>query len=226
MKTSNYILISFFVFLFGGVFVLFLSAKIHQGGSDRGVYSEEKKLEHFSVVVAEPGAEFYLRNAENPRMLSFYEKPDTSNFLPFGIRNDTLFVFANSGSNKPRLLHEIYGRGIKCIVAKDKSYISLQEFRADTLIVKLNNAVLDAFFDKTKNQTSLLSLKSVGSKINLAGIHAGNLDVQLNGTELNAWDNSIVSLCGTLTNHSKISFWKLGKINLEADSTSNYGLNK
>lgn len=226
MKTSNYIIIAFFTFLFGGVFVLFLSAKIHQGDSDRGVYSEEKKMDPFSVVVAEPGAEFHLRNAENPKMLCFYQKPDTSNFLPFGVRNDTLFVFAYSGIKKPRLPHEIYGRNIKCIVAKDKSYISLQEFRADTLIVKLNNAVLDAFFDKARNRTYSLSIQSVGSKINLAGIHAGNLDVQLNGTELRAWDNSIDSLCGTLTNHSNISIWKLGKINLEADSTSNYGLNK
>lgn len=226
MKTSNYIIIAFFIFLFGGVFVLFLSAKIHQGDSDRGVYSEEKKLEPFSVVVAEPGAAFHLRNAEYPRMLSFNQKPDTCKFLKYGIRNDTLFVFASKEKKKLNKWHEIYGRNIKSIVAKDKAHILLQEFRADTLIVKLTNAVLDAFFDKTRNHTSLLSIQAVGSKVNLAGINAGNLDVQLNGTELKAWDNSIDSLYGTLANYSKLSMWKLGKINLEADSTSNYGLNK
>jgi len=226
MKTSNYILIAFFIFLFGGVFVLFLSAKIHQGGSDIGVYSEEKKLEPFSVVVAEPGAAFHLRNAEYPRMRCFYEKPDTSNFLKYGIRNDTLFVFAYSGIKEPRLPHEIYGRNIRSIVAKENSYMNLQQFAADTLFVRLNNAKLDAFFDKTKNKTALLSIQAVGSKVYLAGINGGNLEVQLNGTVLNSWDIAIDSLYGTLANYSNLSMWKLGKINLEADSTSNYGLNK
>jgi hypothetical protein len=226
MKTSNYIIIAFFVFLFGGVFVLFLSSKIHQGDSDSGVYSEEKKLEPFSVVVAEPGAEFHLRNAEYPRMRSFYQKPDTCGFLEYGIRNDTLFVFAISGNKQPRLPHEIYARNLKSIVAKENSYISLQEFQADTLIVNLNNAVLDAFFDQTKNHASSLSIQAISSKINLTRINVDNLNIQLNETTLNAWNNSIVGISGSLTDHSSLSVDAMNKINVEVDSTSTYHLNK
>lgn len=228
MKTSNYITISFFVFLFGGVFVLFLSAKIHQRDNNGGLWiSEEKKLEPFSVVVAEPGANFHIRIAEYPRMRTHYQMPDTCHFPQFSIRNDSLFIFSDLGIEKPRNYPDvIYVKDLKSIVAKDKSCMSLQEFTADTLSIKLNNASLDAFFDKTKNTTELFSIQAVGSKINLAGINAGNLDVQLNGTELNSWNNSIVSLYGTLTNHSNLSILKSGKINLEADSTSTYTIQK
>ena len=226
MKTSNFILIAFFIFLFGGVFVLFLAAKIHQGGSDRGLFAEEKKLEPFSVVVAEPGASFHLRDAEYPRMRCYYQKPDTCNFLKYGIRNDTLFVFAQSGIVKPRLPHEIYVRNIKSIVAKENSYMNLQEFVADTLIVKLNNAALDAYFDKTKNHTSSLSILAISSKIYLTGINADNLNIQLNETTLNAWNNSIVNISGSLTDHSSLSIDAMKKFSFEVDSTSTYHLNK
>jgi len=226
MKTSNYIIIAFFIFLFGGVFVLFLSAKIHQRDSSLGLFAEEKELEPFSVIVAEPGANFYLRIAEYPRISCEYQKPDSCKYPPLGIRNDTLFVFSLTGKVKPQHRINIYAKHLKSIVAKEKSYISLQNFRVDTLIVKLNNAVLDAFFDRTRNHNSSLSIQSFGSKVYLAGINGGNLEVQLNGTVLNSWDISIDSLYGTLANYSNLSMWKLGKINLEADSTSNYGLNK
>ena len=226
MKTSNYIIIAFFVFLFGGVFVLFVSAKIHQRSSVSGLWSEEKKLEPFSVVVAEAGANFHLRAAEFPRMQSFYEKPDSINFPKYGIRNDTLFVFANSGIKPPRLPHEIYGRNIKCIIAKENSFVSLQEFCADTLMLKLNNAAVDAFFDKTKRQTTRLSVQATGSRLKLAGVRLENLDLQLNDSKLNAWDNSITVISGSLKDHSSLSVGAITKISIEVDSTSTYQLNK
>ena len=228
MKTSNYILISFFVFLFGGVFVLFLSSKIHQGGSDRGLFAEEKRLESFSAVVAEPGANFYLRIGEYPRMLSYYEKPDSCSFPEYGIRNDTLFVFAGKKNIKHSLRNkiDIYGNNIKSIVAKENSYMSLQQFAADTLFVRLNNAKLDAFFDKTKSTTALFSIQAVESDISLTGANIGSIDIQLNKTKMHTWNNSIGSLSGSLKNDSHVTFGWLNKISLDVDSTSAYQLLK
>ncbi len=228
MKTSNYIIIAFFVFLFGGVFVLFLSSKIHQGDSDRGLYSEEKKLESFSVVVAEPGANFHLRNGENPRMLCSYELPDTCSFPEYGIRNDTLFVFARKKNIKPGYGNkiDIYGKNIKSIIAKENSYMSLQQFAADTLYMRLNNAKLDAFFDKTKSTTALFSIQAVESDISLTGAIIGSIDIQLNKTKMQTWNNSIGSLSGSLKNDSHVTFGWLNKISLDIDSTSAYQLMK
>lgn len=224
MKTSNYILIAFFVFLLTCTFVLFLDAKMNF--KDRVKHYQEKKLDPFSVIVAETGAEFYIRNGENPQMFCYYESPDTSSFPEYGIRNDTLFVFACKEKKKPGKSHEIYGRNIKSILAKENSFVSLQQFKADTLDVKLNHATFEAFFDKTKGPTSQLSITASDSKINMRGVQLENLNVHLNKTNMNSWDNSIVHLSGSLVNQSKLSIGAIQKISLDVDSTSTYQLNK
>jgi hypothetical protein len=224
MKTSNYILIAFFVFLITCTFVLFLDAKMNF--KSRQVGLEEKRLETFSVVVAEDGAEFNIRNGEYPRMACYYAKPDTCTFPEYGIRNDTLFVFACNEKKQPGKSHEIYGRNIKSIVAKVNSIVRLQQFTADTLDVKLDHAVFEAFFDKTKGPTAQLSISASISKITLSGVHLENLNVHLNRTKMNSWNNSISNLSGSLANKSSLSIGAIQKISLDVDSTSTYQLNK
>lgn len=237
MKTSNYIIIAFFVFLFGGIFVLFVAAKMHQRDNNGGPWlseekkliwlSEEKKLESFSVVVAEPQAYFQLRIGENPRIRSSYQKPDTCNFPPFGIRNDTLFVFPYPDGEKKLVIQDvIFVKGIKSIIAKEKSYLNLQEFWADSLIIKLKHAQLDAFFDKTKNRISKFSIQAEESKMKLANANIERVDIQISQSIIQALDNSIGSLSGTLNNHSNIQVRVMEKVNVEVDSTSNYNILK
>lgn len=224
MKTSNYILIAFFVFLITCTFVLFLDAKMYN--KDRQIGLQEKRLEPFSVVVAEEGAEFNIRNGEYPRMTCYYDKPDTCTFPEYGIRNDTLFVFACKEKKKPGRWHEIHGRNIKSIVAKVNSIVKLQQFTADSLDVKLDYAIFEAHFDQTKGSTAQLSIIASNAKINLSRAVFENLNVRLNKTNMNSWDNSIVHLSGSLVNQSKLSIGAIQKISLDVDSTSTYQLNK
>jgi hypothetical protein len=224
MKTSNYIFIAFFVFLITCTFVLYLDAKMNF--KNRQVGLQQKRLEPFSVVVAESGAEFNIRKGEYPRMLSYYDKPDTCSFPEYGIRNDTLFVFASKEKKKPNKWNEIYGRNIKCIVAKVNSNVRLQQFMADTLAIKLDNAVFDANFDNAKNRTLQLTMIANNSKINLHGANIDHLNIQLNKTNMNSWNNSIVQLSGSITNQSRLSLGSIQKISLDVDSTSAYQLQK
>lgn len=224
MKTSNYIIIAFFIFLLTCTFVLFLDAKMNFKNRQVGLH--EKRLEPFSVVVAESGAEFNIRKGEYPRMLSYYDKPDTCSFPEYGIRNDTLFVFTSKEKKKPNKWNEIYGRNIKCIVAKVNSNVRLQQFMADTLVIKLEYAVFDANFDNAKNRTLQLCMIANNSNINLHGAHIDHLNVQLNKTNMNSWNNSIVQLSGSLTNQSRLSLGAIQKISLDVDLTSAYQLQK
>ncbi|MBV5313304.1 MAG: hypothetical protein JZU47_08415 [Prolixibacteraceae bacterium] len=224
MKTSNYIIIAFFVFLITCTFVLFLDAKMNF--KNRQVGLQEKRLEPFSVVVAEDGAEFNIRNGEYPRMTCYYDKPDTCTFPEYGIRNDTLFVFACKEKKKPNKWHEIHGRNIKSIVAKVNSIVKLQQFTADSLDVKLDYAIFEAYFDQTKGPKAQLSITASTSKINMSGAHLENLNVRLNKTKMNSWNNSIVHLSGSLANKSELSIGAIQKISLEVDSTSAYQLQK
>jgi len=226
MKTSNYITIAFFVFLFGGVFVLFLAAKVHQGHENENHWEgKEKVLEPFSTVVAEPGAKLFLRIGDQPKMICNYLKPDTCNFPPFVVRNDTLFVFYNPRITKDMNIN-VYGKGIKAIVGKKDSYMNLQEFWVDSLTIKLNQAKLDAYFDKTKNRTTTFSILAEESMMNLTDANIERIDIQISKSTIKAWNNSIRSLSGTLKDHSDIQVKVMEKVNVEVDSTSNYNILK
>jgi len=224
MKTSNYIIIAFFVFLITCTLFLFLDAKMNF--KNRQVGLQEKRLEPFSVVVAESGAEFNIRKGEYPRILCYYDKPDTCSFPEYGIRNDTLFVFASKEKKKQNKWTEIYGRNIKSIVAKVNSNVSLQQFTTDSLDVKLDYAIFEAYFEQTKGPKAQLSITASTSKINMSGAHLENLNVRLNKTKMNSWNNSIVHLSGSIANKSELSIGAIQKISLEVDSTSAYQLQK
>lgn len=227
MKTSNYISIAYLVFLFGGVFMLFLAAKI----DPRGYYNQEflsleKPLDNFSVVIAEAGADIRLKSGQTSKISLQYPKGDTCSLPPFFVRNDTLFVSSYPEKEKQKTV-EVECNGIKSIQGKEKSQVSIENFHTDTLSIKLSNAELDAYFDNAQRSTTLLfSILAEESKINLKGANIENLDVLLNKTKIRAWNNSIGSLSGTLTNQSEIQIHVMKKINLEVDSTSNYNLLK
>lgn len=225
MKTSNYILISFFVFLFGGIFVLFLAAKIDPRGSyHHGRSTQEKALDNFSVVVAEQDANIRLITGESSKMVLNYLKEDSCSFPAFRVKDDTLFV----GSNPPRNKH--YKTGIWCkrinsIEGKAKSQINVEEFRCDSLLVRLNKADFRYFGAKDSVRFSL-KLIANDSYINIGGTAISNLDMSLNHTQMDGWGNRIQNLSGKLNEKSRVSMDKIRKINLESDSTSSYRLEK
>lgn len=228
MKTSNYIIIAFFTFLFGGAFVLFVGAKLQKtriGYADNWI-SEEKKLEPFSVVVAEPGADFNLRTAENPRILISFQKSDSCKFPPINIKNDTLFLKVDSSKNKHDVSCIIYTKDLNYIIAREGSYLKLDDFAADTLIIKITKAKLEMYFDKSKGQTALLSILADESEMNLSFANVKKMDVHINKSQLHAWNNSIESISGTLKNLSGMQATVLKKVNVESDSTCNFNIRK
>jgi hypothetical protein len=225
MKTSNYITLSFFVFLFGGIFVLFLAAKIDPRGSyHHGKSTQEKVLDDFLVVVAESGANIRLSSGESSKMVLNYSKEDSCSFPAFRVKDDTLFV----GSNPPRNKYyrtEILCKQINSIEGKAKSQINVEEFRCDSLLVRLNKT--DFRYLGVKNSVGFsLKLIAIDSYINVGSATFSNLDMSLNHTQMDGWGNRIHNLSGKLNEKSRVSMDKIGKISLESDSTSSYRLEK
>jgi len=225
MKTSNYITISFFVFLFGGIFVLFLAAKIDPRGSyhyER--ITQEKVLDNFSVVVAESGSNIKLSTAESSKMVLNYSKEDTCNFPAFRVQNDTLFVSSNPPKNQ-YYQTEILCKQIKSIEGKEKSQITLEQILSDTLLIKLNNS--DFRYFPGKNSTDIsVNLIASGSIVKIGDATINNLNMTLNQTKMEAWNSHIKNLSGKLNDKTSLSLGQIDKINIEADSTSTYRLNK
>lgn len=208
--------------------MLFVAAKFHQKNNNDGQYrGEEKKLEPFSVIVAEPGAHFQISTAENPRILSLYQLPDSCKFPPFGIKNDTLFIFNDPTKDKHQ--NVIYCKDIKCIVAKEHTNLDLRDFiitGEDTLIVKLNRAKVNLFLHDVKNPKGELHLQAQESEIYINGTHLKTMDVNSENSKIYTWNSSIEHLSGTIKNYSEIKATVMKKINVAVDSTSLINIHK
>jgi len=225
MKTSNYITLSFFTFLFGGIFILFLAAKIDPRSDLKQEFvTDEKPLGNFSVVVAGPGANIRIKSGETPKIGLYYLKDDTCTLPAYIVRNDTLFVQANPQKNRHWSTNVIC-KQISSIEGKAKSRINVEQFKCDSLLVRLNKTDFRYFGAKDSVGFSL-KLIANESYINIGGAAISNLDMSLNRTQMDGWGNRIKYLSGKLNEKSRVSMDKIGKMSLEADSTSSYRLEK
>jgi hypothetical protein len=224
MKTSNKIFISFLIFLFGGITLLFIGSKYYKGVNDPTNFRiKEKNLSSFSVVVADSGANFNLRNAKENKIIQPYRKDSIANFPSFIVRNDTLFISsAKQIQGLPenyRVATEVFCINIKNIVVKRNSYISMNDFKVDTLMININKSKLDLRFDSI----SYISLQAKDSDIYLEGQKLEKLVVKLDKTKLNVpIKKRIENLSGTLKNTSDCTFYLSNKIILDVDKTSTY----
>lgn len=220
MKTSNYITIAYFIFLFGGVLTLFIAAKNNpEAGIEARSFLGTKELGHFSVVVNESTEMLILKHTERSRLLTTYNEGEPILFAPHEIRNDTLFILKDPKSNYQFV--QVECSGAKSILSKAETTIRIDNSLSDTITIKLKKAKL--FFLTSNDRTSLLTLIADQSE---AQIHANidNFRIQANQTTING-NNSFSSVSGSLKNYSMFVGRSVNHISLDADSTSTYRLN-
>lgn len=225
MKTSNYISIAFLAFLFGGIFLLFLTTKLDSRANEntkKEVF--EKSLGSFSVIVAEARADFRIKSGTPSKISNNYLKGETAAFPPYIVRNDTLFVSAFPENVKVYNV-EVSCAKIKCIEGKEKSNIVLEEFSGDSLLLKLSGTEFSQFAATSSGNVSLQVIAD-NSSVRIGNSSLKNLDLQLIKTEMTVWNTNIANLSGSLKESSYLSLRTISKINLEVDSSSSYRLNK
>src|SRR6478609_5093048 len=149
MKTSNVLFFSYLIFILSGITLLFIGSKYYNNGdiNENSFGTNEKVLGSFSVVVAEPGAQFVLKKGIENKIEQRYLKKSAPNFAPFLVRNDTLFVYQikkKSYSKKTLMQGEyflnipnVFCQNVKSIEAKENSTINLSEFQTDTLNISM-----------------------------------------------------------------------------------------
>lgn len=227
MKTSNYITIAYFIFLFGGILTLFIAAKNNpESNLGQNYLVNEKPIDAFSVVIAEPGAKIRLRPGETPKMSLYFPEGDSCTFPPFSVRNDTLFVYAHSES-KNSFEVNVYCNNLKSIQEKAQAKVWVEkDFQADSLLVKLENAEFSHFSNFNSPERINLTLIANQSQIHIGETNFDHLDIQLNESNMNVWNNSINNLTGSITNNSNLNLVRFKKISLEADESSRYQFSK
>ena len=237
MKTSNYIIIAFFIFLFGGVFVLFLTAKYHAPEKPQWK-TGEKPLNDFSVVVAEPGAIFQVKIGKTTKIQINYKLPDTLSYPKSYVRNDTLFMFPLDGKiqNKkfdkgPVFRHNniiVHAKQIRSIIGKENSRVELYELSPDTLNIDANESKIYCNFQKSEKPKGLLNIKAVGmSYVLVNDLSVNNLNLRLTQSELRLQNSTVQTLTGSMVRYSILrSYRTIHTVNLETDTTSTYNLKK
>lgn len=224
MKTSNKIFISFLIFLLCGITALYLGSKYFSDYyGPTNFETQEKPLAPFSVVVAEPNANFDLTSGKKNKIMQPYRKGTITDFPALTVRNDTLFV--SSVKQIPGLLKnyrvvpEISCVKLKSIITKENTYIMMRKFQADTMNITMDKSRLDYRFDKV----AFVSIQAKDSDIYLEGEKLEKLVVKLDKTKLNApIKKRIEKLSGSLKNTSDCTFYLSNKIILDVDKTSTY----
>lgn len=221
MKTSNIIIFSFLIFLFGGITLLYIGSKYYKEVNYSDDFANQEKIvAPFSVIVAEPGASFHLKNGKEYKILQNYKKVTVSNFAPFVVRNDTLFMFAI----KPGRIKEessvvpvVFCKNVKYIIGKENAYVYLDNYGADSLFVNIKKAKLSWVYDKIV----FVSLNAKNSSVSLNGNNLEKIDLKLDKAKVNITsEKSIESISGSLKNASDLNCSVDGRLNLEVDKSS------
>ena len=225
MKTSNKIFISFLIFLLCGITALYVGSKYYGNLYDNPTNFVDKKtlLSPFSVVVAEPGAVFYLNSGKENEITQSHLKGTVPDFGSFIVRNDTLFISSNKSKKVQNRftnnLTNVSCTNVKSIVTKEYSEVRTGKFNVDTLSVIMNKSNFDWRFENS----TYLSIQAKDSDIYLEGEKLEKLVVKLDKTKLNApIKKRIENLSGSLKNTSDCTFNLSNKIILDVDKTSTY----
>lgn len=223
MKTSNTIFLSFLIFIFGGITLIFITTKYGKGYYDDSNYKiHEKLLPSFSVIVAEPNASFTLKDGKVNTITMKYRKDTVPHLAPFTVRNDTLFISSDKKAklNEMRrmIIPTVFCKNIKQIIAKEKANLFLDKFKTDTLGITMNKSQLNW---SDIEQVGYVWISAKSANVNLSGENLKKIDLELDETSLYIKNKiGIKSASGNLKNNSSASFFMDGKVNLDIDKSS------
>ena len=203
MKTSNYILISFFTFIVGSIFVLFIAAIGRENDPYDYPNSEKKEysLGDFSVIVVESAINIEFKSSENNSLSFPFPKDKEMNEKPFRMNNDTLVIYPVPGFELHHSLR-VSGSKLSTIIAKNSSHIRVDRINSEMFSVDVQ-------------QTTFTLDNSEIRELNIQG----------DRSRIRIYSNKVDSLSARLKNESFLDIYKnINKINIEKDETSRYSL--
>ena len=237
MKTSKHILISFFVFIFGAILVLYADAKAH-GKEKRAytVFSQPKKLDSYSVIVAEYNSKVFIKSdsvntivieADKRVSVDPLKKDKTIveefkkefQFPEYKIINDTLYISKEINTSDKIILKT---NTLKKIITQKNAKIIILDFKADSLSVSLNNSSLSGdFSSKSLGYFNVIATNK--SDINIQNMNiSSSLTIKADNSKIALYTNITKELNAVLTNNAELQTGKSEKLQIESDTSSNY----
>jgi hypothetical protein len=205
MKKSNYLVILFAIVIVSGN-ALFQKPILKYPSA----IWHHKKMDHFSVVVAQPGSRVSMVTQQPdilyPTFDYYHEVNELPKALPFGVRNDTLFVFSQSDERQSGRFSCI---GVKSIVGLKKSRITVGHLQIDSLNIKLRYARLAGDLDLSDKKPRTITIDADSSKIEFHNYmyYYEQINIRLNRSHLSMLvarkDTGLIA--GSLKNYSRLS---------------------
>jgi len=222
MKTSSYPILLFTLIIISGSFFLEKPKNVLSTSDNNKVFTKNK-VDHFSVIVAQPNSKIFIQApypvVEYP---TFSSRRDKRYFVPpsYVIRNDTLFVFACSSKNE--YIGDIfYCNRIRSIIGMEKSDLHVSYLQADTLSIKLCYSKLFIDFDTRNKFLKQLNIKADSSRIDLRAVAFEDINLQMYRSHLKLETSFVKSkVKGTLRNYSRLYVSGRPEIAISKDETS------
>lgn len=220
MKTSKYIQTAFLVFIFGTLLILYISSKLHKPDPFKFSIVEEK-LEKFSVIIAEEGANFDLvQDSIFKFEVSLIENDTSFHFPVYLVKNDTLYI---QGPNYKQIKPAIHCNSITTIIGKSKNKIKFDRFAADNLILEINHGEVYGSFND--NGIKNLRIKATdNSKINFSNSKINHIELTLDKSRVSVYNNDVKTINAKLFNKSNLFARAKVNLSLQTDSTSEYSI--
>ena len=237
MKTSQYILISFFGFIIAAMLVLYTdSLKVNKNNriidyNNSGKIIEynrltPKELGSFSAIVAESEADILIMQDSINSVVSWHLEDGHSSELPnYKIINDTLFVSKTDTPSQTT----IRCQSLHSIVGQNKSSIFIKNFSIDSLSFNLDGSRVNVAINgqSVKRLEMIAKNKSVLSfQINQSDI--GFMQIDVNDSRLDIYGNGYFQkVIVNLQNNSLFNLQGKGNtLAVESGASSNYNVYK
>ena len=199
MKTSNYILSAFFIFVTISIFALFISARNYS--SEYIFINKQYDLDNINVIIAEDlTINIYIQTSDKNYLSVNFPKnePEPEDF--YRVSNDTLFIYDLAYQNRIITANnDIYVKNISSIVAKNSQVIHFRNFYSDKLYINTTNSNIN--FNKSSIKESF---------------------IQADKSHISVHETVLTSLIAELSNKSVFSgkLKDTNKINLKKDQNS------
>jgi len=222
MRTSNYILAGFLTFGFVIILSMFIDAKLHGKTSKKKSFVTAETLDHFTVIVAEEGSNinisFGSKNVIRSHIYALKQpknQQSPKNF--FRISNDTMFV--QKADSVDYL--SINNKHIKKIIGKKNAKISIWHAKNDSLSLDLDHSKLElSVNDHDFNYLDIVAR----NHSNIKDIPTITYVQNDGGKKKMVYKKGLKYVKVSLKNHSKLNMRKPRRLDIQADSTSNYTL--
>jgi hypothetical protein len=222
MRTSNYIIAGFLTFVFVIILSMFIDAKLHGKTSKKKTFVTAETLDYFTVIVAEEESDIsILFGSENAISSQIYalEQPKNQQSPKkfYRISNDTMFV--QKAYSVDRLV--INSNYIKKIIGKKNAKISIWYAEKDSLSLDLDHSKLE--WSANNDHLNYLDIVARNHS-NIQFIPTINYVRDEYGNKKRVYKEGLKYVKVSLKNHSKLNMRKPRRLDIQADTTSNYTL--